>query len=288
MKNALTAVSSWRLPLPSGERASFDAQRGADGSYLVLLEHSVARYAALGQSGAPQIFAPAPISYALHDLAIDAQGRVYAVGMDGTIVRWREGGTIDTSFGSSGALALTGTWGSTSVCNVAAVEATASYLYVLDSCNARVLRLSQDGAFLGEVNLALPGLFAAVIRAYVRGSSVWVLRTYVDGETQRADLIELDDAGSGAPVARSTVALDPAAASAQAFAVTNSEIWVSTSGNALVRLDRSGAVLGTWLGGGSDFALTGALDLPSRIEPVDGGVAVLSWGSNRVERFAAR
>lgn len=282
--DGLNDLSTWDL---SGDDSVWDFKVGPQGETLVMTDHGVTKYATFG-ARTGQRFAAPPVTGTARRMAIDASGRVYTTHVWDQLVRWLPDGTIDQRFGAQGVLNLAAqTYDGTSLCSAADIEATPSGLYVVDSCNVRVLRLSEDGTFLSALDLRdSTGAYQVSTRTVWDGASLWVGRERHEAGRTQHQLLRIVET-QGRPSVGQVINLDLAGSSLDAFQVTAAGVWVGDS-NSLHWLDLHGTRQATWTGAGA-YAQPGALDLVQRVRVLsDGTVAVLSTGTNRIERFALK
>ena len=257
--------------------------RQADGQLLVMTEQRILRYASL--DAAPIAFAASPVNLSVGDVALDGAGHVYALG-SGALVRWNEDGTVDAGFGNAGVLALAAAWDGVPLCAAADFAADAAGIYVLDSCNARVLRFSPAGAFVDALSVASAGASTAYpLHATMHQGRLWVATSWYD-DAARASLLEIAVA-PGAPMAvRASHALD---FDVDAFAVADDGYWVIHGLTDLEHLDAGGHVTAIWTGGGRlSLEPAGSLDLAKHVAlEADGTIDVLSVDGAHLERFRA-
>jgi hypothetical protein len=284
--NALVARGSWALGIQGG--TAWDFQVDATGATYVMREHTVEKYASFAAAKPSQTFALSPAQGVMRDLTIDPAGRVYAVHVWSQVVRWLPDGTVDTSFGDRGTLNLMQSYGGKTLCYAANIEATPTGLYVADSCNVRLLRLTYDGAFVASLDLGLnrPGT-GTVAGLFYDGARLWVGRDIAGYNEREFRLVRIEDVDAQ-PRVDQVIALDRAAGNMESFAVTPTGFWLTSDSSNLHFLDLTGTRVATWLGGGA-FDQLGALDIgkPVRVLP-DGSPAVLSVSTNRIERFDFR
>lgn len=282
--DGLVSKSSWDL---AGADSIWDFKVGAQGETFIMRDHGVTKYSAFGAS-AGQAFAAPPVTGTALRMTIDPSGRVYTVHVWDKLVRWLPDGTVDQGFGAQGVLDLTTqSYDGTSLCSAADIEATPSGLYVVDSCNARLLRLTYDGGFVSALDLRdTTGVYQIAIRTSWDGASLWVGRERLEsGQTQHQLLRILETQGRLS--IGQVVTLDAAGSSLDAFEVTSGGFWIAGS-STLHWMDAGGNRQATWTGAGR-YSLPGALDLAKRIRVLgDGTVAVLSTGTNRIERLARK
>ena len=277
---------TWSLT-PEATGATWDFARDARGNVYLLGERDVREYPSFDAPSPSLTFAPADANATLMDLDLDSNGNVYALG--GTsLVRWLPTGAIDTSFGANGVLDFgNGTWGTSGVCYPANLAIAGADLFIVDSCNARVLRLTLGGTFVDELDLAIAGAYTNASRTFVLGDAVWVSRMRGYGSDAIRELVRLARSSSHLQV-DTTITLDPAASDVDAFAIGANDAWTSDIAGNVRHLDLGGHVLATWLGGAGDLALPGALGIVKHIEPIGpSSIAVLSVDGGQIVYFGA-
>lgn len=284
--NRVRALGSWdvRSALRDGSPWSF--RRLADGRYVVAGEHTVGVFAAAGDTHPSSTFEPSGLGPYQRELTVDGAGRVYVLTSAG-IVRWTVDGRVDRTFGQNGVLGVD-QLGGQSLCYASDLEATAHFLYVLDSCNARALRLTLDGVFVAALPLGVDGTFTVVTETYATPDALWIGR-HIDangGTTQQ--LLRLSDDPASAFRILGTVPLDAEVGAPAAFAVApQGGFWVTSDSADLHRLDATGRRIASWTGGDlSAPLLIGALGIANQIQPLpDGSVDVLSVDTGRIEHL---
>ena len=284
VSHGLRAAFTWDL---SNGETPWDLELTADGRAYVMRESEIELYAALGALSPEQVFVSGAAGRLL-DMSVAADGRVVA--LDGAGVRrWLATGELDPSFGANGAVALDQTYAGRPLCYAANVAALPHHIYVLDSCNARILQLDLAGAFVAELDLAGgDGGYANVNRAFVSGDRLWVGYDTYDSTLHHQLLSFEDTSDAVAPSIDRTLSLDAAVQNLDAFAVSADRVWATTGWQELYALDASGAVSSLWTGGGRLLTVPGAISIGRAIAPLsDGRVAVLSVDTAKVEVFAA-
>jgi hypothetical protein len=270
------------VPVESGE-AAWDFARSAAGDTLVLTDRRVLRFAAgAAPTSAPSAFEASPVPLGVGALGLDGAGRVYALAQS-RLVRWTAAGQIDRGFGREGVLELAGTYDGVALCYGAELDVDAHGLYVIDSCNTRLLRFGHDGAFVDSLDLATDG-YTFALHVFRRGDTLWVARSAYDNGETRTQLTAVSTV-PGAPMRLGRGVVIPMPL--DHFAVTDSGFW-ATRQDDLYRFDATGARVAMWTGGGGTLLAptTGALGIAKRIAlRPDGSVDVISAQSNRIERF---
>jgi hypothetical protein len=283
VSHELRSVFSWDL---SNGETPWDLELTADGHAYVMRESEIELYASLGALSPEQVFVSGAPGRLL-DMSVAADGRVVA--LDGVgIRRWLPTGELDPSFGADGALALDQTYAGRPLCYAANVAALPHHIYVLDSCNARLLQLDLSGAFVAELDLSAGAEYANVNRAFVSGNRLWVGHDTYDTMLHHKLLSLEDTSDSVAPSIDRTLSLDSAVQNLDAFAVSADGVWATTGWQELYALDASGTVASLWTGGGRLLTVPGAISIGRAVAPLgDGRVAVLSVDTAKVEVFAA-
>jgi hypothetical protein len=273
---------------PQAQPDSWAFASDASGHVYVGGTQGVRVYPSFGSTAAPTAFATAPMSGYISGVSLDSTGRVYAIAAE-TIGRWLPSGAVDTTFGSSGALSFaSGTWGTEAFCYASDMVVSGTHLFVDDSCNARVLRLTLDGTFVDELDLASGATWANVQKTVVDASGdLWVLRTFEDSSnTMRQTLLHLSTPSTGSMTVKATITLDPEIPSIASFAIAASGEWVTDAFGNLYFADPTGAPTATWLSGGAIPALPDTLGVTNCLT-ISGakGVSVMSTDTNRISQF---
>ena len=162
-----------------------------------------------------------------------------------------------------------------------------SYLYVIDSCNSRVLRFSFDGVFEAEVDLSSSLVYTNVTRTFDDGERLWVgVDLYADGVLQH-QLVAISDVLDETPSVVSAIELSASVQNLDAFALLPAGgLWATTGWQELYRVDGAGEVEALWTGGGRLLTQPGAISIGGAVSVLaDGSVAVLSVDTAKVERF---
>ena len=193
---------------------------------------------------------------------------------------WLPDGTLDTDFGTNGVLVLGETYGSTTLCFPADMAVYNERLVIVDSCNARLVRLTLDGAFIDE--RALGGMFAG--RVKVEGATLWISTLNFDALSQlHVALVALDDAF----VQVESVELDARIGQIESFAVDDAGIWASGYDGVLHRATRDGTADVGFSGGLDALDVPGANQGLSVLAPLsDGRVVGLDRSANQLEVFS--
>jgi hypothetical protein len=261
---------------PRRTATAWDVRQDSQGRLLVLWDSGrVGRYAGFGDVNAPFLFEAPPAPYQLFYLAVDAQDRAYAVAGDRQLLRWREDGALDPTFGP---VDLTGVVGQRSLCAVGQPVAGPDALYIPDTCNHRVLRFDLDGRFTGEVQVGHPGGVGVPVHAVHDGQALWV--------AAQGDLVRVvDTAGGGLAEERRLSFSEPLSVSGLAL-WPGGGFYVTTQENALAVVAPDGAVLTRWSGGPRGAPYLGAFNL-GRAPLVlgDGAVTVLGVEGATLARF---
>ncbi|MCB9655293.1 MAG: hypothetical protein H6729_14320 [Deltaproteobacteria bacterium] len=306
---------SWATNV-ANDSTPWDIEVAPDGAVYLMRDYLVEKYDAFGDPEPSVVFELPPVNHTGRRITVDPEGRVYGIYPGQDLVRWLSDGTLDSSFGTGGLVKLDGAYEGTQICFPTSVAATSARIYVSDSCNSRVLSFDVDGRFVEAVKLGLVGEGLSISGNIVyEAGNLWVVRTAYRWRSRAADegdagararldaaetfLVRLTDAnvsGGGGGSGQATgltveevLEVDADVGAPQDFAVTAAGFWmVDGSSRTLHFVDRTGQRVSTWCGGGR-IDLPGALDLPQGVGVLsDGSVAVLSVGTNRVERFASR
>jgi Starch/carbohydrate-binding module (family 53) len=272
---ALASASS--MALPSTINGLWDIDRAPNGTVFVVGEQGVARLDS-SMTTATAFEAPPTTGAFLDVEATDTA--VFGLNNQSTLVKWNAATTqVVRAFGVNGALQLTqSNFGGLPVCYASSFTATATALFVADSCNSRLLRLSPNGTFVDELRLGNSGL-STIGLPVVQGNRVWLVGSGPNG----SELVSIATASGLAEVERIKLSLPN---SISALAVTADGFWVSTGAD-LRRLNRTGTQTSRWVGGDLyDVTLPGVLSIANQIEVLgDGTVEVLSLQTRRLERF---
>ena len=284
--NALVSLgTTLAVPVESGE-AAWDFLRTTAGDTLVLTDHRVLRWTAgAALTSAPAAFESPPVGLGVGTIGVDPSGRVYALAQS-RVVRWTSAGQLDRAFGQAGVLELGGTYDGVALCYGAELDVDASGLYVVDSCAARLLRFTHDGAFVDALSLATDG-YTFALHVSRRGDALWIARSAYDNGETRTQLASVSTAPGAAMRITGGIALPGAI---EHFALGTDAVWVTRQDD-LYRYDLAGTRLGVWTGGGGTLLAppAGALGIAKRIAlRPDGSVDVISAQSNHIERFRSR
>jgi hypothetical protein len=280
VSNDLEALAHWDV---SAAETAWDLKALPDGRLLLMREQQLETYAVFGADAPERVISLSP-GPRLEDVDVDEASRILVL-RQGQITRLLPDGDVDVGFAVGGTLTLNGTYGARPLCYAANLEFAHGFLYVLDSCNSRALQFDADGAYVAELDLAVPGISTNVTRTFDDGRHVWVGRDLFDGSL-RHDLVAITD---GATFGLGAVKpLDLAVANLDAFALQNGEIWATSGWDDLHVLSAdTGSAAARWTGG--RWALPGAIHIGRSVVPLsDGSVAVLSVDTGKVERFARR
>jgi hypothetical protein len=267
------------LELVEGTTA-WDFAFDAKGGLYVATDRQVFVYDQLG--GEPRAFSETPEAGYLRELTVDDRGRVYALHTRDALARWLPDGTLDASFGTNGVRILSENYGSSTLCFPADIVVYNERLVIVDSCNARLLRLTLEGDFIDE--RALDGMFAG--RVKVEGPTLWISTLTFDALSQmHVSLVALDDAFREVE----TVELDARIGQIEAFAVDDAGIWVSGYDGVLHRAARDGTADVGFAGGFRSLDLPGANEGLSVLQPLtEGRVLGLDRSGNQLELFGER
>ena len=283
--NTLQPGDTWS-PTLNGEPlgTAWELTRDAQGRVYVVWDapgpDQIVRYPAFGDDRDPLVFEA--IDWGLQHISVDAQGRVYAALTRDPlrIVRWTAEGALDDSFGDGGVVQHDGPLAGQPLCYAGATELGAGGLYLLDTCNERVLRFDREGGFIDAVEMSAPRIPSAIMATE---GDLWVV--------QSGALTRLND-DPDAPLAIEEVIAftDGAFNSARGLTRTADGVfWASDSVGALVAFDADGAILGRWTGGRDDRDAPGAFHLPQNVIAVDDEtVAVLGAAGARIATFSLR
>jgi hypothetical protein len=268
---ALSWVSSTALPAPP---TVWDFAQSPNGRLFLARDDGMVEVV---QGAAVPLESAGVLSYFIDVEA--TSGSVYGLAAL-SLVKWTSQGRLDAQFGNAGVIDLSAqTFDGTAVCWASHVAANDDFIFITDSCNARLLRLSPQGTFIDAITLATDG--ATILEPVLSGAQVWVLRSSMVNALVRVS------AGRGhAMRSVETVSIDSQTVwMPQGYAVTPHAIWVTTGDN-LYRLDRQGHLTATWLGANLMGGVDGALSIGRTVQVLpDESVRVLSVQTGKLERF---
>lgn len=242
----------------------------------------VVRHDAWGQTDGGFLFDPFPLWTRPEHIVVTPEGAVYAIVAwnDKAIFRFGPDGHLDAGFGADGRLDLGGTYDGAPFCYAGAGALGPDHLYVLDTCNARVVRFTKDGQLRGT--LAFPQADPSIPAALLHdGTALWVL--------QAATLHRLED-GPGQPlVIAQSVPLDGVRFnSAQGLVrAADGRFWAGNGQDSLVAFQADGTVEAIWWSTDTTDPLPGQFHLPQGVALLaDDSVVVLGAEGARVPRFS--
>ncbi|AKF11373.1 hypothetical protein DB32_008522 [Sandaracinus amylolyticus] len=281
--DAIASVGSQRLP-ESDRGTAWDVDRDHDGRLVIAYDRGVAR---LDSQGALELtFEPYAGPGRFDDVEATTQ-YVYALSSP-LVVRYEAAtGALDRSFGVDGALDLgVVLTGDNALCYASQIAASDDALFVTDSCNARVVRLTPDGVLDGVVALGDGLGYANVQHPTLAPDALWVWRERHVGSDFVRELVAID---ADALAVREVVSLDPRVTqSAGGVGVGADAFWVVAYDGMLLRIGRDGALRGAWVGGDMYEPLVpGVINIGAHVEVLaDGSAEVLSVQTASLERFA--
>ncbi|UJR85140.1 carbohydrate-binding protein [Sandaracinus amylolyticus] len=281
--DALASIGSHRLP-ESDRGTAWDVDRDHDGRVVIAYDRGVAR---LDEQGALELtFEPYDGPGRFDDVEATTQ-YVYALSSP-LVVRYEAAtGALDRSFGIDGALDLgVVLTGENALCYASQIAASDDALFVTDSCNARVLRLTPDGVLDGVVALGDGLGYANVQHPVLATDGLWVWRERHAGSDFVRELVSIDPTSL---VVRTVVSLDARVTqSAGGVGVGDDAFWVVAYDGMLLQLDRDGALRAAWVGGDMYEPLVpGVINIGAHVEVfADGSAEVLSVQTASLERFA--
>jgi hypothetical protein len=283
VRNRVRPLEAWAPPAPSADDPSpWDFAADPAGRLFVLWPLSegglVTRHARFGDAGPPAVLA-APRG---RSVAADAAGRLYVLS-EAALRRFDPGGAPDLAFGVGGSVPLDGAFDGLAICYAGFLAAGAAGVDVVDTCNDRLLRFGDDGAFVGAA--ALPGAgqggfhFGGVT---ADASGLWVFQPERLALFAAGGAPALDAAGS-VPFAG-----DLGFANRQSVArAADGGFWLLDN-DRLFNVSPEGALRGRWLGGAGQSSLPGAIGVARKVERLgDGSVVVLAADRDALQRFAA-
>lgn len=286
VKNTLTPVETWAPEIESGAAVGGAWALAADGAGRIYLapgsswgtDAAVLRYDSWGASQ-PTAYAALPNQRRPQSLAVDAQGRVYAVVAynDKAIYRFDTAGALDASFGDGGAVSLDGAVLGAPVCYAGAVTVNAHHLYLADTCQHRILRFTLDG--LADGALGMPDDGSPVPAGlYADGDGVWMLRSH--------QIVRIDDAQDAPMSVGQVIALDPTLNGPKGLTRdADGDFWTGDGVAGVTVVGPDGGHLAGWWGGGN-YDFPGAFQLPQDVVTLpNGDVAVLGAEGPRLVRF---
>jgi hypothetical protein len=207
-------------------------------------------------------------------LTVDRAGRAWAIGEGtDTLYRWSADGVLDLQ------VDLSGNVGDGPLCYPGDLAATAAHLFLLDTCNARLLRFDmEDGAFVDERLLSSREGGESYIRLARRGDDLWAACA--------ADFVRLTDLDGALGVAARVP--HPRRITIAGYATDGVHHFLGGAGSDVLHvLEGDGAHATSWAGGGDGALRTpGAFDLLSDIDRLsDGSIAVVAVQSEGIVRF---
>ncbi|TNF38426.1 MAG: hypothetical protein EP329_00520, partial [Deltaproteobacteria bacterium] len=280
VRNAITPLESWTPDHGNPDSVADAWALATDASGRIYLAPgsswgaagSVLRYDALGDATPSRVYPTLPSNRHPDALAVDADGRLYALGSytNKALIRFTVAGTYDTTFGNDGVVDLSGLFDGASICYAGSVAVNAHHAYVTDTCHHRILRFTLDGAFddaLGMPDNGYPipaGLFADA-------DGVWVLRSH--------QIFRIDDAANQDMTHGEVIALSPTINNPQGLTRgADGVFWTGDGVSGVQAISAEGVRLAGWWGGG-DYDLFGAFHLPQDVCALPGGDVVVLGAS---------
>lgn len=294
VENHIVPLDAWNptptVPLnPLAEPpAIWDAAVDSEGRVVTVSElpdgHRVVRYDGYGEDADPLVFDPTPATewQSVWTVATDDRDRVYAVSPwnDRAIFRYKADGHIDPTFGDAGKVDLDAEIEGAPFCYAGDIVANAHHVYVVDSCNSRIVRFGLDGrpdgaATVGDDAMGMPsalwhdadGLWVLHARALTRLVDTATQPLRVESSVTLANGFEFNSAAGLARTGDGT-------------------FWAGDGMGRLVALTSGGDILASWWGGVRTLA--GGFELPRTVVALpDDTVAILGAAAGRFARFSA-
>ncbi len=243
----------------------------------------VLRYAAYGDPAPELLYEPLPGNRRPQHITVDPQGRLYAVASwhPAALCRFAPGGALDAGFGTAGCVDLERSVAGREVCNAGAVAADATQVFVLDTCNRRVLRFDAQGAEQGD--FVLDAADGSVPEALLLDDAgLWVL--------QRGTLSLLAAPAAGALRLERRSPLAAEIANPHGLLRRGARFWTAPGlgSGSLLAFDEGGERAAEWFS--DDWSVAGGqlgqFDLPQGIAGLsDGSVVVLGAEGASLARF---
>ncbi|KAI8853912.1 hypothetical protein BC829DRAFT_413506 [Chytridium lagenaria] len=165
VKNKIKFLGQWKPTRPEGlmlYRGPSSSAVGAKGSLLLGWDGGyVYKYASVGSDTFEALFripgSEIPDYYESVKSVAEIDGKVYAYTTKSVIYRWNADATLDTTFGTAGALNLRGpVFGTAAICFIQDAKMHAGFIFVVDGCGQRLLKFSPDGAYIADIGLPFP------------------------------------------------------------------------------------------------------------------------------------
>ncbi|MDX9724211.1 MAG: carbohydrate-binding protein [Myxococcota bacterium] len=289
VENRLSPLQDWTpsaadggVQVPLG--TSWSATAAHDDLYVLSsgwLHNVVLRYDSFGAAAPVQVFDAFPTPSSVWTISVDPLRRVYGVDNNNAkLFRLGADGHLDASFGVGGVLSLSGNYAGQSICYPGDLEVDANHLFLLDTCNRRLLVFSHSGSLVTTVNMPdgssyVPGAL------FLASDGLWVV------QYDRLHLITSTTPGSFT-ISR-TILLDFELNNVGGLTRTpDGRFWASHGHAALSVFGEDGELDGRWWGttGGNASGLSGAFELPHVTELLpDGSVMVLGASGPQLVRF---
>jgi len=286
--NQVTPLARWTPAGPQGVAIGDAWAAAVDGAGQIYIapgnswssNAAVLRYPTWG-SDAPVAYAALPNGGRAQSLTVDEAGRVYAVVAysNKAIARFTTAGALDATFGTGGVASLEGAIMGQPICYAGAVAVNTHHVYVTDTCNQRVVRLTLAGVPDGSIGMPDNG-YPIPAGLFVDEDGLWVLRSH--------QIFRIADSADTAMSVAHVIDLEPTLNGPKSFVHNPDDgtFWVGEGVAGVAVVHESGARLGAWYGGSGTYDLAGAFSLPQDVVRFpNGDVAVLGAEGPRMVRF---
>ncbi|KAJ3308912.1 hypothetical protein HDU76_003779 [Blyttiomyces sp. JEL0837] len=254
----------------------------------------VKRYPSFGVSGQPDlIFSNPYLTSDVNFVSVDnSTGDVYA--MSYTLYKYFANGTWDVSFGNGAGNVTFGdtVFGSSKFCNPGSMRFTNGFIFIGDSCNGRIVKLSSNGTFLSEVLIPAAYDNAGIVGYLGTSSTTNNLLASVEAYQHPTLILEID------PVTLTTIknyTLSRTDYYIDGIVTTPTQLFFTSQyENSVVVVDiKTGKTVGQWNGsGGYDYpapSTPGHFDVIRDLVLLDGDrVAALSVTGGSLQVFSQK
>ena len=282
--NQIEPLDVWvpDVPFSGASPSAWDVAVDSESRVYVVAyeEPQIYRFDSYGTDAEPLAFEDVT---RVHSITVCEQDYLYAVSSyrGSRLTRFTLDGELDSGFGDQGHISLETSFDGEELCYAGSLACNAEHIYLLDTCNERVIRFNTQGTFDGALNLP-DNDWTIPSGIYRDEDGLWVL--------QARTFHKILDSTDGPMTIENSVTLsdDYNFNSAQGLVrSSDGNFWAGNAAGSLVTFDENGNILASILGGRGAIDLNGAFHLPQGVILVDdSSVAILGAEGARLARFS--